>query len=158
MPKARAHDGGHTVFTDHSIPRKSVTASHRAEPSELVAFYGRSLSTAIASRNLGLAYASIGALEKAWPLLRAAAQSKPPDAALYAQIGMLLEADGRLEQAAEFYRLSLDLDRSHPTALPRLGVLLARRGAAEEARRMLEAALRVNPRQPEVRKALATLR
>lgn len=158
MPKARAHDGGHTVFTDHSIPRRRTAAPSRGAVAELVPFHDRPVATAIAHRNLGLALASIGALETSWPLLRAAAQSKPADPVLYAQIGMLLEADGRLEQAANYYRLSLELDPTQHTALPRLGLLMARRGSAESARRLLEAALRSNPRQPAVRQALTALR
>jgi hypothetical protein len=39
----------------------------------------------------------------------------------------------------------------------RLGILLAKHGSAAEARRLLQSALTRNPRQPEVKKAIAAL-
>jgi hypothetical protein len=158
MPKARAHDGGHTVFTDHSIPRKPQPAEAKREAvGELSPYFDRKLPESIAQRNLGMAYASIGVVAKAWQLLRAAAQTKPRDAALYAQMGLMLEADRRFEQAIEFYRLSLKINAGEDTALVRLGILLAKHGSAAEARRLLQSALTRNPRQPEVKKAIAAL-
>jgi hypothetical protein len=158
MPKARAYDGGHTVFTDHSIPRKPASSRvGRSPATELVPYFGRRLPEAVAQRNLGLAYASAGSFEKAWPLLREAAQAKPKDARLYAQIAILLEADGRLPQAAGFYRMALEIDPDQDASLTRLGLLLARQGQTAEARPLLAKALVRNPRQPEVRKRLEAL-
>ena len=156
MPKARAYDGGHTVFTDHSIPRKPLTP--RKPVAELIPYFARPLPEAASQRNLGMAYASIGALEKAWPLLRVAVQTKPRDAPLYAQLALLLEAGGRVEQAIDFYRMSLEIDGGQDTAITRLGLLMAQRGHTAEARRLLDQALHRNPRQPEVRRALDQLK
>jgi chemotaxis protein methyltransferase WspC len=159
MPKARAYDGGHTVFTDHSIPRQpAAMRSAREAVGELSPYFRRTLPAALAQRNLALAYASAGAIDKAWPLLRAAVQSKPQDPALYTQVALYLEADGRHEQAIEFYRMAIDLDSEHDTALARLGLLLSQRGATAEARALLHRALARNPRQPTLRKALAGLK
>jgi tetratricopeptide (TPR) repeat protein len=159
MPKARAFDGGHTVFTDHSIPRRPrPTEANRDAVVELSPYFDRKLPESIAQRNLGMAYANLGAVTKAWPLLRAAAQTKPRDALLYSQIALLLEADGRLEQAIDFYRKSLEIDSGQDTALARLGILLAKHGSPIEGRSLLQRALIRNPRQPETRKALAALR
>jgi tetratricopeptide (TPR) repeat protein len=159
MPKARAFDGGHTVFTDHSIPRRPRPAeSNRETVVELAPYFGRKLPESIAQRNIGMAYATLGAAEKAWPLLRAAAQTKPRDAILYSQVALLLQGDGRFEQAIEFYRLALKINPEEDTALVRLGLLLAKQGTPGEAKRLLQNALARNPRQPAVRKTLAALK
>ena len=63
MPKAKAYDGGHAVFTDHSISTNA--------PRPLASYFGRQPSP----RNLGLAYVRLAFsrhdpayLDKAWPL------------------------------------------------------------------------------------------
>jgi hypothetical protein len=158
MPRERAYDGGHTMFTDHSIPRRRPRRAEavRGRVVELAPYFERRLAESVASRNLGMAYAAVGNVEKAWPLLRAAAQSGPRDAALTARVAIFLHADGRREQAAELFRMALEMDATQDPAP--LGLLLAQRGARAEARRLLEKALIRNPRQPDVRKALEALR
>jgi hypothetical protein len=136
MPTARAFDGGHTVFTDHSI------STHTPRP--LASYFGRKPST----RNLGLAYVRLALsrhdsayLEKAWPLLRAAAANEPRDPVLYYEIANLLAASGRKQQAMYYYRLSISQDPLQPDALLKLAALLGRSPEAvemrEEASRML---------------------
>ena len=129
MPKAKAYDGGHTVFTDHSI------STHTPRP--LGSYFGRQPS----SRNLGLAYVRLALtrhnsdyLEKAWPLLRAAAANKPRDPVLYYEIANLLAASGRRQQAVECYRLSIEQDPLQPDALLKLATLLGRSAEAAELR------------------------
>lgn len=166
MPKARAYDGGHTVFTDHSIPRRALSQPVlRANPgvsADLAPYFRRELPPGVAARNLGLAYAyvadqfNVPDLDKrAWPLLVNAAQSNVRDPLLYTQMAYLLQADGRFEQAIELYRLSLKLDPDQDLAVVNLGELLYRRGDKDEARRLWRRALILNPRQPAVRLALA---
>jgi Cytochrome c554 and c-prime len=137
MPKAKAYDGGHTVFTDHSI-------SSRAER-PLASYFGRSPT----ARNLGLAYLALGTkqkdpayLEKAWPLLRESAAAKPRDPALYHAIANLLSAGGHKVEAVAYYRLSLQQDPLQPDALLKLAALVA----PHEARELREKALRILPR------------
>ncbi|HYM09550.1 MAG TPA: tetratricopeptide repeat protein [Bryobacterales bacterium] len=162
MPKARAYDGGHTTFTDHSIPRRPAEApAQPGPPAELAAYFTDAGPPGLAARNLGLAYAQAGAkygrpawLEKAWPLLRQAAQSKPRDAALYAQMAVLLQADGRIEQAVDFYRLSLQIGPNQDAVLVNLAGLLYRQGKKQEARDLWRRALALNPRQPAAQEAL----
>jgi hypothetical protein len=129
MPKARAYDGGHTVFTDHSI------STHTVRP--LASYFGRQPS----ARNLGLAYVRLASarrdadyLEKAWPLLRAAAATQPRDPVLYYEIANLLAASGRRQQAVEYYRLSIEQDPLQPDALIKLATLLGRSAEALELR------------------------
>ena len=57
MPKSRAADAGHGVFTDHSIPR--VPGRARARPAASWNLRGFSAADA-GDRELGLAYAEIG--------------------------------------------------------------------------------------------------
>ncbi|MBI1792187.1 MAG: hypothetical protein HYR60_32085 [Acidobacteria bacterium] len=138
MPKARAYDGGHAVFTDHSIPALPTRAESRpGEPRQLLSYFRGERAS---PRNLGLAYAELGSryrnsqwVEKAWPLLRAAAQSQPRDPALYTRIASILAADGHLDQAEQYYRRSLHLDPDQYDALTGLANALARRGRDAEA-------------------------
>ena len=166
MPKARAYDGGHTVFTDHSIPRRAlsqpVLRANGGVAAELAPYFHRELPPGVAARNLGLAYARIAdefnlpdVAKRAWPLLVNAAQSNVRDPLLYTEMAYLLQTDGRFEQAIELYELSLKTDPNQDVALVNVGELLYRRGDKDEARRMWRRALILNPRQPSVRLALA---
>jgi tetratricopeptide (TPR) repeat protein len=137
MPKGKAYDGGHTVFTDHTL-------SVRPRPRALASYFGRDASP----RNLGLAYIQLardqrdtGYLDKAWPLLRLAVSSKPRDPELYFNIGVVLEADGREAQAAAYYRESLDQDPLQPEALNRLAALLGNTAEAKKLRQQSAAIL-----------------
>lgn len=139
MPKAKAQDGGHTVFTDHRIaikPGQGVFGS----------YFGHKPS----ARDLGLAYFQMGMdrhdssyFEKAWEQLRPAAAGRPSDPALYATIAKLLEADGHKQQAIAYYRLSLSQNEENPEVLDNLARLL---GNSAEARRMKQRSLAILPR------------
>ena len=72
-------------------------------------------------------------IDRAWPLLRAAADSRPADPDLYTRVAMILEADGRLSQAIDIYRHSLELNPDQYTAVVRLAKLLAKQGEKAEA-------------------------
>jgi hypothetical protein len=130
MPKGKAYDGGHTVFTDHFISGR--------KPAPLASYFGRRPS----ARNLGLAYVALasdqrdpGLLEKAWPLLREAAADEPNDPELYYVIANLLSAAGRKQQAVQYYRRSLRQDPMQPDAMIKLAALL---GSTPEALEMRE--------------------
>jgi tetratricopeptide (TPR) repeat protein len=101
-------------------------------------------------RDLGLAYVQIGMewrdssyFEKAWPLLREAGDLKAVDPQLNATIGALLQADGRKEQAAAYYRLSLAQDPIQPDILNKLAGLVEE----SEAGRLRKSALMILPHQ-----------
>ena len=163
MPKATAFDGGHSVFTDHSIPRRPSRYAGRGNPPKvLIPYYRRALSETIARRNLGLAYSELAIqygrlelLQQAWPLLRSAAEGRPSDPALYTRMASLLQADGRPEPAIELYRRSLELDPNQSTALVNLAGLLEARGELAEAARLRRRALVLLPRQPGLRSTRA---
>ena len=151
MPKSRPVDGGHTVFTDHSIPRRA-SKSHQQTVADLQPYFKQSRESSSA-RNLGLAYAEAGRrldrgdwLQKAWPLLRQAAIEGPGDPALYAEIARFLEAAGRPDEAIRYYRLSLESDGLQFDALVNLGRLLEQKGERTEAAALYERAAKACPR------------
>ena len=138
MPKARATDGGHTVFTDHSIRLKPQTAT------PLRSYFGRTPSP----RDLGLAYVELAAkyrdasfAEKAWPLLRQSSQTNDP--ALLNAIAAILAADGQRDPAIAAYRLSLHQNPAQPETMQRLAALL---GPTPEAVQLRHNAERLLPR------------
>jgi len=137
MPKAKAYDGGHTVFTDHSISGVSgqdLASYFRRQPSD---------------RNLGLAYVRLAStrhdsnyLDRAWPLLRVAAADDRRDPELYLEIANVLAAAGRKQLAIEYYRRSLRQDPLQPDALLKLASLL---DSFAEARELRAKASRILP-------------
>ena len=139
MAKAKARDGGHTVFTNQSL------ATQPRQPKFVSYFAGEP-----APRDLGLALFRLGAerrdaayLEKAWEFLRPEAAKWPDDPALCLAVAKLLEAAGKREQAIAYYRLSLSRDGNNPETLGNLARML---GNTPEARRLRERALKILPR------------
>jgi hypothetical protein len=137
MPKAKAYDGGHTVFTDHSISGdagQGFTSYFRRRPSD---------------RNLGLAYVRLAStrhdsnyLDRAWPLLRVAAADNRRDPELYFEVANVLAASGRKKLAIEYYRRTLREDPLQPDALLKLASLLE---PSNEARELRAKASRILP-------------
>jgi len=133
MPKSRAHDGGHTVFTSHAI---GGTVPVR----DLRSYFGRTPS----NRDLGMAYVKLASqtndtalLEQAWPLLREAVAKQPRDPELYATIASLLAAGGRKEQAVAYYQLSLRQEPRQPGTLRKLAELTGEKKYRDAAERLL---------------------
>lgn len=132
MPRTRAVDANHGVMTDHSIPR---TGRGVAAP------VGRALVPFLGvgdDRALGLAYAEMGDGRAREFLLRAA----PQDWAVRLRLAVLESDPGR---AAVLYEAVLKENPYEPAALVNLGTYLARVGRTEEARKLWERALAVNP-------------
>jgi tetratricopeptide (TPR) repeat protein len=132
MPRTRTADGNHGVMTDHGIPR---VARREAAPGAggLVAFLGKA-----DDRALGLAYAELGDRRAREYLLRAAPQDAPVRLRL-----AVLEPDAA--RAAALYESVLRENPNEPAALVNLGTYLAGAGRVEEAGRLWERALAVNP-------------
>lgn len=147
MPKARAIDGGHTVFTDHSIQQRPAPSSEAKPVNELRPYFTRLLAKGIDGRNLGLAYADLGNVEKSWPLLRAAIDAGVRDPALYTRIAGMLQADGRQEQAEAYYRESLEMDGDQFEAVIGFARLLELTDRREEAEKFRRKAMILSPRQ-----------
>jgi hypothetical protein len=155
MPKARAYDGGHAVFTDHSIPRRPANyLTGRVVPGSLKSYFPADTDSFAAGRNLGIAWAQVAVnyanpqlFEKAWPLLRAAASRQPRDPALYAKVAEALEAASQIGEAEKAYRLSLDQDPEQLDVLLRLAALLERTGRGTEALALRKRAAAILPLQ-----------
>ena len=161
MPKNRALDGGHTSFTDHSIPRKTdgkprckTVTTERT----LVPFWGGVAQV----RELGLAYAKLagqeqnGAYEtRAFELLKKAESEKADDAEVLFHLGDYYDRKGDEEEAMILYHRALSKDPHLIAAGVNLGVLLGKRGRYPEAIRLWEEALRRNSGLEPVRLNLA---
>ncbi len=147
MPKARAFDGGHTVFTDHSISRRPAYPSDRVQVKELRPYFAGPQTKGMADRNLGIAYSDLGQLEQSWRYLRAAVKAGARDPALYTRVAAMLQADGRYEQAEVYYRESLAMDDDQLGAVAGLASLLERAGRKNEAEEFRRRAITLCPRQ-----------
>ena len=155
MPKSRAYDGGHTVFTDHAIPRRPANdAPKKVVPASLESYFPAYTNSFDASRNLGIAWALVAEsyrnprlFERAWPLLRAAASRQPRDPTLYAKVAEALESASKISEAEKAYRLSLDQEPGQVEVLLRLAALLERAGNVAEAVALRDRATAILPRQ-----------
>lgn len=102
MPRTNARDGGHTAFTDHRIRKPGGAKAAESPVTGLRAW--REPAPEWRARGLGLAYAGVGELEKAYPLLRGAAGDGEAQSALgliYLRGGKSAEAVAVLERAAK---------------------------------------------------------
>jgi tetratricopeptide (TPR) repeat protein len=134
MQKSQTVDVGHGVMTDHRIQRSSRRSSTQENKTQdLQSLLGKS-----DDRALGLAYAEVGDARARQYLLRA----KPADAAVLVRLAAL-ERNPKL--AAEKYEAALREDHANPVALVNLGALYAEAGRIEDAARMWQRALEVNP-------------
>jgi Flp pilus assembly protein TadD len=68
-----------------------------------------------------------------------------PQAAIYSDLGFVLERQGMTDEAAEMYRKSLELDPGSASAHYNLAASLARRGEFSEAEHHFRAALEHKP-------------
>jgi predicted CXXCH cytochrome family protein len=149
MPKSPASDAEHTVFTDHSIPRRPrrKTPQPAASDAELVPFEGAP-STA---RDLALAYA-IAAIGKtagadrirALSLLQQAVKESPDDPEVLISLAEIYRNDGKNELARPLYERAITLDPAQVTASVGLGGILMERGQYAEAVRLWNEALSRN--------------
>ncbi len=147
MPKVAASDAEHTVFTDHSIPRRprKATPADKSE-SELVAFDG-----APALRDVALAYAiaAVGKTSGAYrararALLERVASESSNDVEALVSLAEIYRTGGEGARAEPLYRRAIAVDPAQATALVGLGGILTERGGFAEAARLWEDALSRN--------------
>lgn len=98
-----------------------------------------------ASNRLGLLAMARGDREAAMDAFRAAADADPRAARPLYNLGQLLAAADRLDEAERAWRDALVREPGHGGASARLGLLLRERGAFGEALPHLEAAVRARP-------------
>jgi tetratricopeptide (TPR) repeat protein len=80
---------------------------------------------------------------------------RPVPIAQTCQTAIALQYEGKLDQAAELYRLILRHERDHFDALNNLGAIRAQKGFAAEAEKLFRRALRQRPQSPETHYNLA---
>ena len=153
MPKSRAADAGHGVFTDHSIPRRPG----RVRNGSVALWNLRGFSAADrGDRELGLAYAEIGVRTanrqqqaEAIRLLTAARPGAKGDAEVQLRLADLQERAGNPSQALALYQAALRQDANAVVAMVNLGRLYGSSGRLDEAIALWREALKRNPCLPE---------
>jgi len=145
MPKSRAADAGHGVFTDHSIPR--IPGRPRAQPAPSWKLRGFSAADS-GDRELGLAYAEVGVRTgsrqqqaEAIRLLAAA----PQDAEVQVRLADLQERTGNSGRALALYQAALRQAPNEVVALVNLGRLYGSSGLLDQAIALWREALKRNP-------------
>jgi hypothetical protein len=149
MPKDRAADANHGVFTDHSIPRIPGNVRNQTAAS----WHLRGFSPADrGERELGLAYAEVGVRSgdrnqqaEAVRLLTAALASGKADAEEQTRLADLEERAGNRKQALALYQAALRDDPNAVVAMVNLGRLYGSSGLLDEAIRLWREALKRNP-------------
>jgi len=150
MTKSSASDAEHTVFTDHSIPRRprrQASSPPAVSDAELVPFAAAPSTT----RDLALAYAiaAIGTAAgadraRALTLLQRTAQEAPDDAEVLVSLAEIYRNDGKNELARTLYERAIALDPGQLTASVGLGGIMMERGEYAEAVRLWNDALSKN--------------
>lgn len=109
---------------------------------------------AVALPSLGKVLLSLGCGKKAEEALRAALALSPGDAALQSDLGDALQAQGLFDEAADFYRKSLELDPTTIHTWYSLGCVEISREQYAAAVLCLREAMRIEPDLPEVQQNL----
>ena len=134
MPKNPVVDVEHAVYTDHSIPRRPGALLRQAASRERVLVpFGK---TAVSDRDLGLAYALVGANERAFELLKSVEAHQPEDVPALVQLAHLYDLRADEDRAAQLYERVLRADPSQIGAANNLGAILQKRGGVAEAIRL----------------------
>ena len=104
---------------------------------------------------LGLIASKGGHTARAAQLLSKAAAVSPLDAAVHCDLGNVLKALGRFDEAMIHHRRMVELCPTSPQALSNLGTTCAKAGLAEEALDYLRQAASLDPSHPELHYNLA---
>ena len=148
MPKRPARDGGHTPFTDHRIQRNTMTQPDDAASPNLLRAWRQPAGSALAERNLGLAYVMAGErdgsalfLNRGYELLAAVFPRFSQDADVLANLGMVLFLKNQHTDAEKLLRAALSARPSEPGLWEKLAVILKSGGQNERAALALEKAI-----------------
>jgi hypothetical protein len=150
MPRRPAQDGGHTVFTDHRITRRTEPDGPTSQTEELRPW--RDPGPALEKRNLALAYLNAGIADRsptqmvrAYRMLTEVENGAPDDVAVLKGIGRaLLLGKQPLEALRAFERVQ-KLVPDSATAEEDVGVACLEAGQTEQAAAHLERAVRLDP-------------
>ena len=151
MPKSPTVDVGHTVFTDHSIPRQ-LTATTRQISKRAERTLRPFAAASASSRDLGLAYAEVASghkdadlVERSFDLLKSVEGTLVGDGPALLQLAFLYDGKGDRERAVRLYREALAADPSQVVSLLNLGALLAQQKQFHDATALWQDALKQNP-------------
>jgi chemotaxis protein methyltransferase WspC len=92
--------------------------------------------------------ADAGELDEAHRLALQATQSTTPNADAWYLLGLIVDAQGDVDQARDHYRKAVYLEPAHYEALTHLAALLEVQGDGDGARRLMRRAERAAPRTP----------
>ena len=150
MPRLPARDGGHTVFTDHRINRRTQPRSDTARQEELTAW--REPEPRLHERNLAIALVTVGMqnessqeVVRGYRMLNQVEKSYPEDPAVLTSLGIvLLRAKQPAEALRRFEKVLLLRPAYAPYEVNAASALVAA-GRKAEAVRHLERALELDP-------------
>ena len=147
MPRNPVADVDHASYTDHSIPRRTVTRVSR--PVNVLAPLDRNRAS---DRDLGLAYALVveggrnPAYEaRAFELLKASVRNQPGDVPAMVRLAQLYGYRDDHDNAIVLYEKALQADPSQVVAATNLGVYRMQQGRTSEAIRLWSGALKRSP-------------
>jgi hypothetical protein len=160
MPHNPVNDVDHVVFTDHSIQKRPPLATNLPPmDADLVPFRGGKAST----RDLGLAYAMVGRreqntayLDRGFRLLQEAVAGGSRDVQTLAYLAEFYRDHSDDAHALPLYEDVWRMDPTQYAAAAALGAYRMQRGNLDEAIRLWNQALAINPAMLLVRANLAT--
>jgi predicted CXXCH cytochrome family protein len=170
MPRLRPTNVAHSAITDHSIPRipraqqpeRAPQPDHGAANPQPKAW--REPDATLASRDLGLAYFDLAAsthgapdLQQAYQILSRLPPNTRQDAAVEADLGSLLSAQGEAQLAVQMFARAAAQEPSNARYVYCLGAALERAGKIEEAVKELKRSIELDPSQPDAYLELAQL-
>src|SRR5918993_4406595 len=148
MPRSASADIGHTMVTDHRIPRLERTDRTTPSPVVRLVEFGR---RAPRDRELGLAYGEVAlrgnelAAREALRLLEGVLPRFEHDPDVLTRLGHLYQMQGDLERAERLYDRALKAAPDRAVVAANLGVLHARRGSLGRALEIWRDAFAGNP-------------
>ncbi len=159
MPRNPVSDVDHVIFTDHSIQKRPVPASYEPPANaDLVVFRGGPAS----ARDLGLAYVMVGLreqnsvyLDRAFRLLQEAVAQGARDSQTLGYLAQLYRDRRDDAHARPLYEEVWQMDKEQYAAAAALGAYQMQAGNLEEAIRLWNQALVINPGLPLTRLNLA---
>ena len=153
MPKRPAKDGAHTAFTDHRItrfPSRNEQAPVSSEPIRLRPWHDT--AGALATRNLGLAYITIGERDQSTELmddgakqLISAMKELPPDPVLLTKLGLALLRKGFASDAVDMLVYAVKLEPNNAGYHANLGAAYQQADQTEKGIEELRRAVELDP-------------
>lgn len=133
VSRARPSTNGHRAFDGK--PARQPVAAPLTQPND---------ATRSAGLDGALKLADAGRLGEATLAADAHLTTFGPSPEVFYLLGLIADADGRRDDAADFYRKALYLDPAHYEALTHLATLLESQGDRDGANRLTERAARAN--------------